>query len=82
MPVTSAQLRMARAALDWSVRDLAEAAGVHRNTVTNIETGRYAGDAETVAAIVGALKRAGVEFIAENGGGPGVRLRKRQSKKD
>ncbi|MGB5183169.1 MAG: helix-turn-helix transcriptional regulator [Xanthobacteraceae bacterium] len=73
---------MARAALDWSVRDLAEAAGVHRNTVTNIETGRYAGDAETVAAIVGALKRAGVEFIAENGGGPGVRLRKRQSKKD
>ncbi|MGC1236251.1 MAG: helix-turn-helix transcriptional regulator [Xanthobacteraceae bacterium] len=82
MPVTSAQLRMARAALDWSVRDLAEAAGVHRNTVTNIETGRYAGDAETVAALVGALKRAGVEFIAENGGGPGVRLRKRQSKKD
>src|SRR6516162_4583358 len=41
MPVTSAQVRMARAALDWSVRDLAEAAQIHRNTVTNIETGRY-----------------------------------------
>ena len=73
---------MARAALNWSVRDLAEAAGIHRNTVTNIETGRYAGDAETLAAIVGALKRAGVDFIAENGGGPGVRLRKRQTKRD
>jgi hypothetical protein len=33
------------------------------------------------AAIVSALKRAGVEFIDENGGGPGVRLRKRQHKK-
>jgi transcriptional regulator with XRE-family HTH domain len=72
---------MARAALNWSVRDLAEAAQIHRNTVTNIETGRYAGDAETLAAIVGALKRGGVEFIDENGGGPGVRLRKRQHKK-
>jgi transcriptional regulator with XRE-family HTH domain len=72
---------MARAALNWSVRDLAEAAQIHRNTVTNIETGRYAGDAVTLAAIVGALRRAGVEFIDENGGGPGVRLRKRQQKK-
>ncbi len=81
MPVTSAQVRMARAALNWSVRDLAEAAQIHRNTVTNIETGRYAGDAETLAAIVAVLKRAGVEFIDENGGGPGVRLRKRHPKK-
>jgi transcriptional regulator with XRE-family HTH domain len=63
------------------VRELAEAAQIHRNTVTNIETGRYAGDAATLAAIVIALKRAGVEFIDENGGGPGVRLRKRHQKK-
>jgi transcriptional regulator with XRE-family HTH domain len=81
MPVTSAQIRMARAALNWSARDLAEAAQIHRNTVTNIETGRYAGDAATLAAIVSALKRAGVEFIDENGGGAGVRLRKRQARK-
>jgi transcriptional regulator with XRE-family HTH domain len=81
MPVTSAQIRMARAALNWSVRDLAEAAQIHRNTVTNIETGRYAGDTATLAAIVSALKRAGVEFIDENGGGVGVRLRKRQARK-
>ena len=76
MAVTSAQVRMARAALNWTVRDLAEAASVHRNTITNVETERYAGDPETLAAIENVLKRAGVEFIDENGGGAGVRLRK------
>jgi transcriptional regulator with XRE-family HTH domain len=81
MTVTSAQVRMARAALNWTVRDLAQAAGLHRNTITNIETGRYSGDSATLAAIAVVLKRAGVEFIDENGGGPGVRLRKRQQKK-
>ena len=72
---------MARAALNWTVRDLAEAARLHRNTITNIETGRYVGDSATLAAIASVLKRAGVEFIDENGGGPGVRLRKRQPKR-
>jgi transcriptional regulator with XRE-family HTH domain len=72
---------MARAALNWTVRDLAEVAGLHRNTITNIETGRYAGDSETLATIAEVLKRAGVEFIDENGGGPGVRLKKRQQRK-
>jgi transcriptional regulator with XRE-family HTH domain len=67
---------MARAALNWTVRDLAEATGLHRNTITNIEVGRYAGDAATLATIEGVLRSAGVEFIDENGGGPGVRLRK------
>ena len=76
MAVTSAQVKMARAALDWTVRDLAEATGLHRNTITNIEVGRYAGDAATLTAIEAVLRRAGVEFIDENGGGPGVRLRK------
>ena len=74
--MTSAQVRMARAALNWTVRDLAEAAGVHRNTISNIEVGRYAGDVRTLAAIKSVLTRAGVEFIDENGGGPGVRFRK------
>jgi transcriptional regulator with XRE-family HTH domain len=67
---------MARAALNWTVRDLAEATGLHRNTITNIEVGRYAGDPETLSTIEKVLTRAGIEFIAENGGGPGVRLRK------
>ena len=69
---------MARAALNWTVRDLAEAAKLHRNTISNIETGRYVGDMATLVAIETVLKRAGVEFIDENGGGAGVRLRKRK----
>ena len=67
---------MARAALNWTVRDLAEATGLHRNTVTNIEVGRYAGDPVSLTLIEKAFRAAGVEFIHENGGGAGVRLRK------
>lgn len=66
---------MARAALRWSLQDLAKAAGVHRNTINNFETGRYAGTDEAISAIRSALEDAGVDFIEENGGGPGVRLR-------
>jgi transcriptional regulator with XRE-family HTH domain len=82
MPVTSAQLRMARAALKWTVRDLAEATGLHRNTITNIEVGRYAGDQKTLDLMEAVLRKAGVEFIDENGGGSGVRLRKRSTSGD
>jgi transcriptional regulator with XRE-family HTH domain len=71
MPVTSAQVRMARAALNWSVRDLAEATGLHRNTITNIEVGRYAGTQESLALIESVFRGARVEFFEENG----VRLR-------
>ena len=67
---------MARAALNWTVRDLAAVTDLHRNTITNIEVGRYVGDATTLAKIQAVLERAGVKFIEENGGGPGVRLRK------
>lgn len=67
---------MARAALNWSLQQLAEASGIHRNTISNFETGKYAGEKETIEALQRALERAGVEFIAENGGGAGVRLRK------
>jgi transcriptional regulator with XRE-family HTH domain len=69
---------MARAALNWTVRDLAKATGLHRNTINNIEVGRYAGDPESLAAIERVLTRAGVEFT--NGDQPGVRLRKRGRK--
>jgi transcriptional regulator with XRE-family HTH domain len=67
---------MARAALNWSLAELAKASGVHRNTISNFETEKYGGDPERVAAIRAALEAAGVEFIPENGGGAGVRLRK------
>ena len=74
MPVTSAQIRMARAALNWTVRDLAKASGLHRNTINNIEVGRYTGDSESLRTIEKVLTRAGIEFT--NGDQPGVRLRK------
>jgi transcriptional regulator with XRE-family HTH domain len=67
---------MARAALNWTVRDLASATKLHRNTINNFEIGRFAGDAETLKKIETVLTAAGIEFIDENGGGPGVRLAK------
>lgn len=72
---------MARAALDWTVRDLAEATGLHRNTINNIEVGRYDADPATLQKIEKVLHAAGIEFIDENGGGVGVRLRRGQRKK-
>ena len=77
--MTSAQVRMARAALTWTVRDLAEATGLHRNTITNIEVGRYAGDPASLKVIKDVFVREGVQFIDENGGGAGVRLKKSRS---
>jgi DNA-binding XRE family transcriptional regulator len=68
---------MARAALCWTVRDLADATGLHRNTITNIEVGRYSGEPETLDVIESVLAKEGIIFIDENGGGVGVRLRKR-----
>lgn len=73
--VTSAQLRAARGLLNWTVRDLAEKASVHRNTVTRIENDAT-GAGHAIEALRAALEAAGVEFIPENGGGPGVRLKR------
>jgi transcriptional regulator with XRE-family HTH domain len=70
--VKPTQVRMARAALNWSLKQLAEAAGVHPNTISNYETEKYGGDPEKLAAIRAALEAAGVEFT--NGGEPGVKL--------
>jgi transcriptional regulator with XRE-family HTH domain len=69
------QLKMARAAVGWGVRELAKKAGVTANTVTRIENGADAMQS-TMNRLQQALEGAGVEFIDENGGGPGVRLRK------
>jgi hypothetical protein len=46
------------------------------------QTGSYAGDVATLATIAGVLKKAGVEFIDENGGEAGVRLRKRSQRRE
>jgi len=78
-PLTSAQLRAARSLIRWSAEDLA------RETALSVATIRRAelSDSETSMtaandlAVRRALEMAGVEFIDENGGGPGLRLRKR-----
>jgi len=67
---------MARALLNWSLDQLSEASGVHRNTISNFETGKYGGDPEKLAAIRRALEAFGVIFVDENGEGSGVRLRR------
>jgi ribosome-binding protein aMBF1 (putative translation factor) len=82
-PLSSAQIRAARAILRWSAVDLAQAASLGVNTIRRAEVADL-GTSLTVAnelAIRHALESAGIEFIDENGGGPGVRLRKRQHKK-
>jgi len=70
------QIRAARALVGWSQSEVATAAGLSIPTVKRAEANegiRVSEDA--LVAIASALKKAGVEFIAENGGGPGVRLR-------
>ena len=67
---------MARAALNMSTQQLAKAAGVGANTINRFETGQDA-RVSSVEKIRAALEAAGVVFIPENGGGPGVRLRDR-----
>ncbi|WP_315832942.1 helix-turn-helix transcriptional regulator [Bradyrhizobium prioriisuperbiae] len=62
--------------MNWSLDQLAAASGVHRNTISNFETGKYGGDAEKLAAIKNALESSGVIFVDENGEGSGVRLRR------
>lgn len=73
--LNAAQCRMARAALQLGVRELATAANVSPTTVTRFERGETLYP-RTVEAIRAVLEAAGVEFIAENGGGAGVRLKK------
>ena len=75
--VIPVQSKMARAALGWSVRDLAREARVGVNTVVRFEAGQASPIPATLAAIQRALEAAGVEFT--DGDEPGVKLRKRRS---
>jgi transcriptional regulator with XRE-family HTH domain len=70
--VTSSQLRAARGLLDWTIRELAERAGVHHNTVYRAENG--ATDGYAIDRMVRTLEDAGVAFT--NHDEPGVKLRK------
>ena len=71
------QLRAARNLIRWSQHELARKAGVSVETVKRLEAtrGPVSANIKTIDALVSAMS-AGVEFLPENGGGPGVRLKK------
>nr|WP_314070729.1 helix-turn-helix transcriptional regulator [uncultured Roseococcus sp.] len=76
MTILPYQLRAARGLVDWSQSKLAEEAGVSLSTVKDFEAGRRSPIPASLEAIQRAIEAAGVIFVAENGEGPGVRLRK------
>ena len=72
------QCRGARALLNMKQPELADLAGLGLSTIVDFEKSRRDVSVLAIQAIRAALERAGIQFIPENGGGPGVRLRKRQ----
>ncbi|MBR1232813.1 helix-turn-helix transcriptional regulator [Bradyrhizobium sp. AUGA SZCCT0182] len=76
--VTTRQIKAARALLAWSQADLANRSGISEPTVARLESadGEVGGREDTAQRMRAAIEAAGVDFIDENGGGPGVRLRK------
>ena len=77
--LTSAQIRAARALIRWSAQLLARRSAVGVTTIrraelTDEETSMTVANDRAIRRM---LEEAGVEFIEENGGGPGVRLKKR-----
>ena len=73
--LTKEQIRMARAALGWGVRELAQSAGVSANTVSRFENGLGV-QVETLRRLESALEKAGIIFVPEDENfGPGVRLK-------
>jgi predicted transcriptional regulator len=77
------QIKAARALIGWSQADLARHSCVSEPTIARLESadGELGGREGTGKKILDALNKAGIEFIAENGGGAGVRLRKRSGAK-
>ena len=74
MTITNAQIRLARACFKMTVRKLADLVGCTKDTISRIEKNGVARQA-TLGKIQEVLESSGVEFIPENGGGAGVRLK-------
>ena len=74
--INAVQVRMARAGLGLSVRELAERSGVADSTILRFETGKGAILATNMARIQKSLEEGGVAFLpADASGGAGVRLK-------
>jgi transcriptional regulator with XRE-family HTH domain len=79
--VTPAQCRAARGLLDWSQQDLADKARIGVVTVRQLEAGIHEPRRATLDVVRRCFEAAGIEFIDENGGGPGVRSKKPHKKR-
>ncbi len=75
--ITAEQIRAARALLKWSAQDLADRSGIGFRTIQRFESesGIPGSRSKNLMTIRKALEDAGVVFIDQNGGGPGVRLK-------
>jgi transcriptional regulator with XRE-family HTH domain len=73
--IAAAQCRAARALLEWTELQLAEAANVEIEVVKHLEARFRRPSADQQRQIRKALEDGGVVFIAENGGGVGARLK-------
>jgi transcriptional regulator with XRE-family HTH domain len=76
MSITPAQCRAARGLLGWTQQTLSERAGVGTVAVNQFENELSQPRRATLEVVRRAFEAAGIEFIEENGGGPGVRMRK------
>ena len=79
--ITAAQCRAARGPSGVESRPISRNSPVGIVTVHQFEADASQPRRATVDVVRRAFEAAGVEFIEENGGGPGVRLRKRIHKK-
>jgi transcriptional regulator with XRE-family HTH domain len=79
--ITPGQCKAARALLELTQSELADAARLGLSTIVDFEKKRRQVSVAAIQAIRDALAARGLEFIDENGGGPGVRLAKRRAKK-
>ncbi len=80
--ITPAQIRGARGMLDWSMMDLARASGVSVSTVKRVGDGGVAAISSVmIGQIQNSLEAAGVEFLGDEGNGPGMRLKPRQDQR-
>lgn len=70
------QCRAARAMIQMKQPELAKAAGLGLSTIVDFEKERRVVSDQAITAIRTALEEAGIEFIDENGGGAGVRIKK------
>jgi transcriptional regulator with XRE-family HTH domain len=78
--VNAFQARLARLALNLKFTDAAKLCDVAVETIRRIEIADSTVKEKTIEKVRAAFEKGGIEFLAEDDGGPGVRLRKTKRK--